>query len=187
MDKGYHSILSGSGARLFALEEGFPAVSPYTDHALVQFSKERARFSELTYAALTRDMIELNKLKLGTVGAVALDDHGNLAAACSTGGLGYGFPGRVGDTPILGAGVFCSEHVAVACTGEGDKFLRRLVAKRVEEGFLKHGSLQRAAEEALKDVLDRENGYGGLIAVARTGETAHAHTTTEMLFAEKST
>jgi beta-aspartyl-peptidase (threonine type) len=186
MEKGYHSILSGNGARLFALEEGFPSISPYTENAIADFEKERRAFPELSYAALTRDIPALNRLKMSTVGAVAIDDKGNMAAANSTGGTGYCFPGRVGDTPVFGAGLFCSEHVAVALTGEGDKVLRRLTAKRVEELFLRHGSLQRAADEAIQDLLQREKGYGGIIAVARTGETACAHTTTAMIWAEKS-
>jgi isoaspartyl peptidase/L-asparaginase-like protein (Ntn-hydrolase superfamily) len=185
MERGYHSILSGVGARLFALEEGFPSVSLHTDHAIADFREERRAFPDLSYKALTRDIVEVNRLKMSTVGAVAIDDNGNMAAANSTGGTGYCFPGRVGDTPVFGAGLYCSEHVAVALTGEGDKVLRRLTAKRVEELYLKYNSLQRAADEAIQDLLQKEKGYGGIIAVARTGETAKAHSTSTMIFAAK--
>lgn len=185
MDIGYHSILSGDGARLFALEQGFPSVSPFTAETMAEFHKTRATLPDLTYAALTTDIESVNKKRLSTVGAVAIDDKGQLAAACSTGGLSFGYPGRIGDTAIFGAGVYCSQHVAVACTGEGDKILRRLTARQVEEGFLRHGSLQLAADEAIQDLLQKENGYGGLIAVASTGETAMSHSTNVMSFAKK--
>ena len=185
LDIGYHSILSGDGAQSFAKEEGFPLVSPYTPEAMEDFFKTRRQLPELNYKALTVDIEGTNKKRLSTVGAVAIDERGKLAAACSTGGLGYGYPGRVGDTAILGAGVYCSPHVAVACTGEGDKLMRRLTARRVEDGFLKHGSLQKAADEAVRDLLDKEKGYCGLIAVAHTGETAMANSTNIMTFAQK--
>lgn len=186
LDIGYHSMLSGEGARLFALEQGFPSVSPYIAETMQEFHETRRQFPNLTYKAITANIEDINKKRLSTVGAVAIDDQGRLAAACSTGGLSFGYPGRVGDTAILGAGVYCSPHVAVACTGEGDKMLRRLTAKRVEEGFLKHGSLRKAADDAVQDLLDSENGYCGLIAVASTGEAVSARSTTIMAFAEKS-
>lgn len=185
MDIGYHSILSGEGARLFALEQGFPSISPYTAETLEEFSRTRQGLHDLTYAALTADIAGNNKKRMSTVGAVAIDDQGRLAAACSTGGLAFGYPGRVGDTAIYGAGVYCSEHVAVACTGEGDKVLRRLTARRVEDGFLRHGSLQKAADEAVQDLLDKEKGYCGLIAVARTGEAVKAQSTNVLSFSQR--
>lgn len=183
LEIGYHSILSGEGARFFALEQGFPSVSPYTPETMKEFFSTRQSFPSLTYATLTQDIAGNDKKRMGTVGAVAIDDQGRLAAACSTGGLELGYPGRVGDTAIYGAGVYCSEHVAVACTGEGDKVLRRLTARQVEDGFLKHGSLQRAADDAVADLLNITKGYCGLIAVARTGEAAKSHSTSLMTFA----
>lgn len=185
LDIGYHSILSGEGARLFALEQGFPSVSPYIPDTLEEFHRTRKGLPNLTYDALTVDIEGNNKKRLSTVGAVAIDDKGRLAAACSTGGLAFGYPGRIGDTGIYGAGVYCSEHVAVACTGEGDKVVRRLTARMVEDGFLKHGSLQKAADDAVADLLEKEKGYCGLIAIARTGEAVVANTTNIMTSAIK--
>lgn len=184
LDIGYHSILSGDGARLFALEQGFPAASVYTPQTLDVFMQSRAQFKELTYAALSGNVDAINVKKLSTVGAVAIDDKGRLAAACSTGGTRFCYPGRVGDTPIFGAGLYCSPHVAVSCTGEGDKMLRRLTARRVDEYFQKHGALKRAVDEAVADLLQKENGYCGIIAVAHTGETAFGHSTSFMAHAE---
>lgn len=185
LDIGYHCILSGEGARNFALEEGFPTASAYVEATLEEFHRTRKDFPDLTYKALTSDVESMYKKRLSTVGAVAIDDQGRLAAACSTGGLSFGYPGRVGDTAIFGAGVYCSKHVAVACTGEGDKMLRRLTARLVEDNFLKHGSLQKAANEAVKDLLDVEGGYCGLIAAGSNGEMVVAHTTSVMTSAYK--
>lgn len=184
LDIGYHSILSGEGARLFALEQGFPSVSPYTPQALEAYTQSRTQFKELSYAAISGNIDDINVKKLSTVGAVAIDDNGDLAAACSTGGTKFCYPGRVGDTPIFGAGLYCSHQVAVACTGEGDKILRRLTAKRVDDLYQKHGSLKRAVDEAVEDLLQKEKGYCGIIAVAHTGETAFGYSTAFMAYAE---
>ncbi|NCC22263.1 MAG: hypothetical protein EOM26_07345 [Alphaproteobacteria bacterium] len=182
MDAGYHSILSGDGATAFARECGFESRSPFTKERLEEYYAVRADIPKLSYAELSRDVTATNNKKLSTVGAVAVDDNGFLAAACSTGGTKYCYPGRVGDTPIFGAGVYCSEHVAVACTGEGDKVLRRLTSRKVEDFYLESGDLQIAVERALADLQERENGIGGLIAVSAKGEAAHAHTTGFMSF-----
>lgn len=185
LDLGYHSILSGEGAQQFAREQGFPAHSPYTPKAFEEFQQARQKYPELRYVTIASSRDEINLKKLSTVGAVALDDKGGLAAACSTGGTSFCYPGRVGDTPIFGAGLYCSPHVAVACTGEGDKVLRRLTARRVEDGFLQHGSLQKAADDAIADLLEHTKGYAGLIALAHTGETATAHSTAFMAWASR--
>lgn len=185
LDYGYHSILSGEGARQFATEQGFPFVSPYVPHLVEDFIRVRQQYRELRYSQLVEDMAGLDRKKLSTVGAVAIDDQGRLAAACSTGGLEFGYPGRVGDTAIYGAGVYCSKYVAVACTGEGDKILRRLTARRVEDEFLKTGNLQQAADTAAADLREETGGLCGLIAMAHTGESAIAMTTSFMSTAQR--
>jgi beta-aspartyl-peptidase (threonine type) len=103
-----------------------------------------------------------------TVGAVCLDENGILAAATSTGGLHGQRPGRVGDSPLIGAGTWADRHVAVSCTGKGESFVRagaaRLVAALVERGE----TLDAAAQAALAAVADCD-GDGGLIAADATG------------------
>jgi len=107
----------------------------------------------------------------GTVGAVAVDRWGHLAAATSTGGITGKLPGRVGDSPLLGQGVFADDlSVAVSCTGTGETFMRAGVARRaaymVEDLGL---SAQEASEAALDYMADRVGGEGGLIAIDRHG------------------
>jgi len=115
----------------------------------------------------------------GTVGAVCLDSTGALAAATSTGGRTGQPPGRVGDTPLIGAGTWADAHVAVSCTGEGEAFIRagaaRLLAALVERGV----DLGAAADTVLEEVA-RCGGRGGLIAVNARGEVAMPFSTPAM-------
>ncbi len=184
MEHDYHSLLSGAGAEQFAREEGFPSVSPMTESAMKAWLEARGDFEKLTYEALTAESNEINVRKLSTIGAVAIDKDGRLAAACSTGGTKFCYPGRVGDTPIFGAGLYCSPHIAIACTGEGDKILRRLTARRVEDEYLRHGNLQKALDTAINDLFTAEKGYGGIIALTAGGETGFVHNTSFMAVTE---
>ncbi len=186
MDRGYHSILSGDGATAFAREIGIPSLSPYTRDRLLELNDIRTNdIHALTYDALAQDIESTNVKKLSTVGAVAIDANGMLAAACSTGGTKYCYPGRVGDTPIFGAGVYCSEYVAVACTGEGDKVLRRLTSKKVEEFYRDTKNLKMACDLAVEDLWDKEKGYVGIIAVSAEGDYVTANNTYFMASAVK--
>jgi isoaspartyl peptidase/L-asparaginase-like protein (Ntn-hydrolase superfamily) len=103
----------------------------------------------------------------GTVGAVALDSSGHLAAATSTGGVRRQLPGRVGDAPVIGAGTWADEHVAVSCTGSGEQFIRGAVAHEISARIRHAGApLTAAAADAVAG-LD-----GGLIAITREGSFA---------------
>ena len=112
--------------------------------------------------------------KWGTVGVVALDQAGNIAAGTSTGGLQAKLPGRIGDSPIIGAGTYASNHsCAVSGTGTGEYFIRLTVAREicalVED---KHMKLQAAADEVIHKQLEDLHGDGGVIAIAPDGEMA---------------
>jgi isoaspartyl peptidase/L-asparaginase-like protein (Ntn-hydrolase superfamily) len=107
----------------------------------------------------------------GTVGAVCLDSHGILAAATSTGGVRGQLPGRVGDTPIFGAGTWADGEVAVSCTGEGEAFIRSGVARQIAARVAAGEELSRAARRALDDVA-AVGGVGGLIALDVHGNVA---------------
>lgn len=107
----------------------------------------------------------------GTVGAVSLDERGMLAAATSTGGLFGQPPGRVGDTPVIGAGTWADQRVAVSCTGHGEAFIRVGAARQVAMLMRAGMTVDEAADHALRDVR-AVGGGGGLIAVDATGRTA---------------
>ena len=116
----------------------------------------------------------------GTVGAVARDAQGRLAAATSTGGTMGKLPGRVGDSPILGAGTFATERCAVSATGDGEAFLRSVFAARVVDAVLAGADPRQAMERSLADVRDRFAGLGGAILITTEGGPFASHTTRGM-------
>lgn len=150
MEKTPHVLLVGPGADRFAQQSGLEMVDPE------YFITERAR------RALRK--------KQGTVGCVALDLRGHLAAATSTGGLTNKRPGRVGDSPIIGAGTFADDRsCAVSCTGVGEEFIRHQVAGQISQRIRLTGvSLPESVRQTFADGLPED--VGGVIAVNRKGE-----------------
>jgi L-asparaginase / beta-aspartyl-peptidase len=124
------------------------------------------------YRAVDEDTVQEDAPGMGTVGAAALDIYGDLAAATSTGGVLSKTPGRIGDTPIIGAGTWADERCAVSCTGLGEYFIRANAAADVS-ARIRYGDqpFARAVAGALDDVK-RLGGHGGMIAVSATGELA---------------
>jgi beta-aspartyl-peptidase (threonine type) len=165
MEKSRHILLAGDGAEAFGRSVGVEFVEPH------YFDTHRRR--EQLQKALADD-------KYGTVGCVALDRHGNLAAATSTGGLTNKRFGRIGDTPILGAGTYASNRTcAVSCTGRGEQFMRHTVARDVAALVEYKGlGVREAAAVVVHGKL--EPGDGGLIAVGRDGEIAFVFNTSGM-------
>ena len=156
MDKTPHVLLAGAGAADFAAAQGLTVV------------EDPAAY----YTPAASRLVAPGELAHGTVGAVACDREGRLAAATSTGGLLRKMPGRVGDTPLIGAGTWADSRVAVSCTGQGELFIRANVAADVSARMLyARQSLHAAAAGALADMAAL-GGDGGLIAVSADGEVA---------------
>ena len=120
--------------------------------------------------------------RLGTVGCVALDAQGRLAAGTSTGGTGQCYPGRVGDTPVIGAGTYCTPRVGVSLTGVGERILVKLAAKRLAD-LVGDGA---ALDDAARRVLDEVGPGAGLVALGAGGETALVRNTPFMATARRS-
>lgn len=170
-----HVLLIGRGAENFAQQQGLEPVSPD-----IFFTQER--WDQLK-RALENDQIVLDNdgdepinpdTKFGTVGAVALDQYGNLAAATSTGGMTNKMPGRVGDSPIIGAGCYANNaNVAVSCTGTGEVFMKTLAAYDIA-ALMEYGglSLQQATERVVMEKLPVLQGSGGVIAIDSEGNVA---------------
>lgn len=185
MDKSRHVMLAGKGAELFAKEQGLAIVEPkyfWTQERWdqLQRAKERDRL-QLDHDAPAKTSALEEDEKFGTVGAVALDRAGNLAAATSTGGLTNKRFGRVGDSPIVGAGTWAeNESVAVSATGTGEMFIRGVaaydIAARVK---YKGASPQQAADDALGTVKAL-GGRGGVIVLDRAGGVVFSFTTEGM-------
>ena len=165
-----HVLLVGRGAEQFAQEQG---ISQCTLEELVterQYKIWQEQQAQEPQQAQPSD-------KHGTVGAVALDASGVLAAATSTGGIRNKYPGRVGDSPLVGCGFYADEYAAVSCTGDGEDFVRLLIAKRAADvvGNSKGGQTAREAAEAAIAVLGaKSTGTGGMIVVDRKGNVGFA-------------
>lgn len=171
-----HVLMAGPGADAFARECG---ISDYPN-ALLVVPKQRARFEELHALAL-RDGADSVRRGLGTIGAVAVDAHGHVAACTSTGGTVYKRPGRVGDTPIIGAGTYADDHEAAASsTGLGEAILKVSLARsacvRVREGL----SPRAAAAAAVGLLTERAHGEGGIIVAGPDGRLGWAYNTPRM-------
>jgi L-asparaginase / beta-aspartyl-peptidase len=177
MDKSPHVLLVAGGAEEFALEQGVVLVprsyfrTEAREHELQEaLGKEKARKGTPT----SRASGAAEASSMGTVGAVALDRAGNLAAATSTGGLTNKRHGRVGDTPIIGAGTYASnESCAVSGTGEGEYFIRQVIAYDICALVqYRHLPLAQALHEVIHEKLQRTGGSGGAIAVDPAGNFA---------------
>ncbi|MES3498912.1 beta-aspartyl-peptidase [Citrobacter portucalensis] len=174
MERSPHVMMIGEGAENFAIAQGMERVSAdifSTPERYAQLLAARAEGETvLDHSASPLD--ENNKM--GTVGAVALDMFGNLAAATSTGGMTNKLPGRVGDSPLVGAGCYANNaSVAVSCTGTGEVFIRALAAYDIA-ALMDYGglSLSEACERVVMEKLPALGGSGGLIAIDHEGNVA---------------
>ena len=174
MEHSPHVMMIGEGAENFAIAQGMERVS-------ADIFSTPERYAQLLAARTVGETVldhsaspldENNKM--GTVGAVALDMFGNLAAATSTGGMTNKLPGRVGDSPLVGAGCYANNaSVAVSCTGTGEVFIRALAAYDIA-ALMDYGglSLSEACERVVMEKLPALGGSGGLIAVDHEGNVA---------------
>ncbi|HTX05271.1 MAG TPA: isoaspartyl peptidase/L-asparaginase [Steroidobacteraceae bacterium] len=175
MEKSRHVLLVGAGAEEFALEEGLGLVpNDYfrTEERRAQLESERGG----------RSVSDLMPSSQGTVGAVALDVAGNLAAATSTGGMTNKRQGRVGDSPIIGAGTYAKNGVcAVSATGHGEYFIRTVAAYHICAAVELRGlALSEAVRELLAGRLRELGGSGGVIAIDHGGRIVTEFTTEGM-------
>lgn len=161
MDDGRHVLLVGEGARVFAAAVGEPLCEP---EALVTPAR-RARWQ---------------REAPGTVGAVACDADGRLAAATSTGGMWGKRVGRVGDTALIGGGTYADEHAAVSCTGDGEAIVRCVLAHSAASDVASGASATAAAREAVSRLAQRTGGEGGVIVVDRAGRLGYARNAPSM-------
>lgn len=161
MDETPHVLLAGRGAENFCRAHG------------LDFVTEPDKYYMTPIGVSEQEMLE-DELAHGTVGAVALDQGGRLAAATSTGGVFGKLEGRVGDTPLIGAGTWADEYVAASCTGLGEYFILAGGAQDVASRVRYQGAdLGQATQGLIRDV-GRQGGHGGVIAVSREGEIAFA-------------
>jgi len=171
MEKSDHVFLIGEGAERFLRGQGMPETNPlyfWTELQWQRLMEDKEKERKRKEAA---DASEPAAVYFGTVGAVALDKDGNLAAGTSTGGIRNKLPGRLGDSPIIGAGTYADNGTcAVSCTGHGEFFIRHVVAHDLAARIrYKKESIAEAADEVFKGLPKVAGGIGGLIALDRQG------------------
>ena len=196
MDESPHVMLQGEGAETFASEQGLEIVPPsffFTERRWASMERVLGRLGleiparpegapepePVDHGALERDALEH---RFGTVGVVALDQNGNIAAGTSTGGMTAKRWGRVGDSPILGAGTFASNaSCGVSATGSGEYFIRLTIASRICALVEFRGmSLQEASDQVIQDELTELGGDGGIVALTPQGDIAWSFNTPGM-------
>lgn len=174
MTKSEHVMMAGKGAEKFAAEQGLEIVDPSYFFDSVRYNHlQKVKKSELDKEASLPDPYPSEK-KFGTVGAVALDRFGNIAAGTSTGGMTNKKYGRVGDSPIIGAGTYADNNTCgVSSTGHGEYFIRLTVARDIA-AMMEYGglSLQQAADSVVMQKLKKLGGNGGIIALDRKGNVS---------------
>lgn len=191
MERSEHVMMVGRGAEQFAAANGCDTV-PHSyfftqerwdqlQRTIKEEEKGRAAFNDVDPRKSRIYGISEKDKKFGTVGAVALDKNGNLAAGTSTGGMTNKKYGRVGDSPIIGAGTYCNNATAgISCTGWGEYYIREVAANRMSALIeLKKLSVQEAAKQVIAEI-GKLGGDGGIIGLDKTGKVAMAFNTSGM-------
>lgn len=175
-----HSLLVGEGARRFAEEKGMRLCA----QAELTVPREIERFRRLQQMPDYHLSYEFAPGPQGTVGAVAIDAEGHVAAATSTGGAAYKLPGRVGDSPLVGSGAYADDLTgAASATGHGESIMRVVLCKTATDAIERGMTAQQAAEFAIKTLFERVGGYGGVIVADRHGQVGFAYNTPHMAVA----
>jgi beta-aspartyl-peptidase (threonine type) len=179
MERSEHVLLAGDGASAFARTVGIGACP----NASLVTARQRARWERLVAArpADAARIVRRDPSPGGTVGAVARDARGHLAAATSTGGMVMKHPGRIGDTPIIGCGTYADDALAaVSCTGHGERIIQLTLARHCADLVGAGRSAMEAAREAVALLGARVHGAGGLIVIGPVGDVGFAHNTPVM-------
>ncbi|EAI4483962.1 isoaspartyl peptidase/L-asparaginase [Campylobacter lari] len=181
MEKTPHTLIAGEGADKLAKKHGLEIVGQkyfFTEHRYKQLQEAKKSKEVLLDSDKAKAHLGINtEPYLGTVGAIALDKNGNLAAGTSTGGTTNKMTGRIGDSPIIGAGNYANnDSVAISCTGTGDIYIRVAAAHEVAALYkYKKLSIQEAVEETIKQIA-KLGGTGGIISIDKNGKVGYAWT-----------
>jgi len=185
MTESEHVMLIAEGAMRFADHCGIPRVPAnyfYTKERIDQLEQARLKHKVMLDHDEAEDGISEDQ-KYGTIGAIARDQQGNLAAATSTGGIVNKRQGRVGDSPIVGAGVYAdNETCAVSATGYGEEFMRTVIAKTISDFiFMQRMNAEEATAAGIEYLRRKVNGRGGVIVIDHAGNCSSGFTTKKMI------
>jgi len=183
MEETDHVMLAGEGAQRFARVMGFGDHDPVTPARKADWADKRSRMGEVAGKhglKLRRFLKDHPEYAGGTVGAVAVDQEGILAAATSTGGVTLKLVGRVGDSPLAGAGNYASRYVAASATGTGEYVIRSLAARAISDAMERGAPVARAVAEVLDRMRRDFDADVGMIAVDASGTPVAHHLTRDM-------
>jgi beta-aspartyl-peptidase (threonine type) len=180
MEKSEHVLLVGMGASRFAREQKVALCGQDDLITLRELDRWRTIQGDPKYK--TTDSFKKGKHPSGTVGAVAMDKNGNIASGTSTGGTPNKYPGRVGDSPLIGCGTYADNSVGgVSTSGWGEAMIKVVMAKTVVDLMEANGyDPEKAAQDGLKVLVRKVDGYGGIIALSKSGAVGIAFNTPRM-------
>jgi beta-aspartyl-peptidase (threonine type) len=183
MEETDHVMLAGEGAQRFARVMGFPDHDPVTPARRADWAEKREHLDQALgkhNLRMRRFLQDHPEYSGGTVGAVAVDSNGVLAAATSTGGVTLKLVGRVGDSPIAGAGNYASRYVAASATGTGEYMIRSLAARSISDAMERGATLPNALGDVLASLGRDYDADAGIIAVDSAGNPVAMHRTRDM-------
>lgn len=176
LEDGRHSFLVGMGALRYARNIGMETIT--SKELLIDRELERWKEIQLDKTFTTRTIFEHTGPTMGTVGAVAIDERGRIAAATSTGGTPNKLPGRLGDSSIVGCGAYADDESAgVSATGWGESIMKVTLASRICQLVEQEKSAMEAAQMAVDRLGSKVDGLGGVIVIDHEGEIGYAHNT----------
>jgi beta-aspartyl-peptidase (threonine type) len=180
MEKTNHVLLVGQSATRFARHFGLERQPRRANGRFIGTSDRKEPGAKKTLA-LFNNLYRLRNTGLETVGAVALDCHGTVAAGASTGGIAFMLPGRVGDTPLVGSGVYADDEAgAVSMTGIGETIIRLAMAKEIVDRLGRGASPAKAGKDTLAKLVRRVRGSAGALILSRDGRLSIQHVTPRM-------
>jgi L-asparaginase / beta-aspartyl-peptidase len=181
LEESPHCYFVGEGAERFAAEHGIALI----DNSELVVERERKRLDDIRKNGMPEELADLTLTSHDTVGAIALDRQGNLAAATSTGGTPNKAPGRVGDSSLIGCGCYADETAAVSTTGWGEPMMKLVLGKWAVDRVKQGRTPETVSLEAMAYLKKRCDGHGGMILLDRNGRIGLAHNTPRMAFAYK--
>ena len=179
MEKTNHVLLVGQPATRFARHFRLEQQPRQTNRRLAEGDRKEPGAKKTL--ALFNDLYRLRSTGLETVGAVALDRHGTVAAGASTGGIAFMLPGRVGDTPLIGSGIYADDEAgAVSMTGIGETIIRLALAKEIVDRLGRGASPAKAGKDTFAKLVRRVRGSAGALILSRDGRLSIQHVTPRM-------
>lgn len=180
MEESNNTMIGGENATEFALEYDFNKEDLRTNKSIERWNNIKSKVDSEDYKERVKQLNDIDPKEGGTVGCVAIDKQGKLTSATSTGGRDYQLPGRIGDSPLVGCGFYCSDSIAVSTTGVGESIMKIPLARTVAVEYNRIGNLNKSVKKCLNELEEKTEGKAGIIAVTEKREVYHDYNTKSM-------